>query len=115
MPFDFETPRFLGPININQASQSELMQIPKMTTTVASAILKQRQLVGGFKRMSELRQIAGVGAKRFAALTQYATVLLPLVPDVGWEPTFCVLDRLLIEDGQHECPCVLGSTHPPIS
>lgn len=52
-----------GPININEASITELMQLPHIGEKLAKAIIEYRKTHGGFKTISELREIPGIGPK----------------------------------------------------
>ena len=63
-----------GPINLNTATQAELEALPGIGPTLAKAILDERQHRGGFRSVNELREVRGIGAKRFADLKSQVTV-----------------------------------------
>ncbi len=52
-----------GPININEASMTELMQLPHIGEKRAKAIIEYRKTHGGFKAISELMKIPDIGPK----------------------------------------------------
>lgn len=63
-----------GPINLNTATQAELEALPGIGPTLAKAILDERQHRGGFRSVNELREVRGIGAKRFEDLKSQVTV-----------------------------------------
>jgi competence protein ComEA len=63
-----------GPINLNTATQAELEALPGIGPTLAKAILDERQHRGGFRSVNELREVRGIGARRFADLQSRLTV-----------------------------------------
>jgi len=52
-----------NPININNASINELMQLPHIGEKLATAIIEYRKSHGGFKTISELTHVPGIGNK----------------------------------------------------
>ena len=52
-----------SPININKASIDELMQLPHIGEKLATAIFEYRKNHGGFKTVSELIHVSGIGKK----------------------------------------------------
>jgi hypothetical protein len=54
----FSTGRLTGKINLNTASQSVLMSVPGMTSSIASAIMTQQQ--SGFTSLGALASVSGV-------------------------------------------------------
>jgi competence protein ComEA len=63
-----------GPINLNTATQAELEALPGIGPTLAKAILDERQHRGGFRSVNELREVRGIGAKRFEDLKSQVMV-----------------------------------------
>ena len=63
-----------GPININKASISELMQIPHIGNKVGMSIIEHRKTYGGFKTVSELRGVPGIGPKIYRDIEDLVTV-----------------------------------------
>ncbi len=63
-----------GPININKAAVEELMQLPHIGEKRAIAIIEYRKTHGGFKTISELRHVPGIGEKGFKDIEDLITV-----------------------------------------
>jgi len=63
-----------GKININIASQSELTDLPGIGSVLASRIVDYRRQHGSFYRIEELRNVSGIGDKRFEAIQDRITV-----------------------------------------
>jgi competence protein ComEA len=54
-----------GKVNINQASARELERLPGIGPTLAERIVAYREKKGGFKDLAELKQVAGIGEKKY--------------------------------------------------
>jgi len=63
-----------GRININIASQSELMDLPGIGNVLASRIVDYRRQYGDFSRIEDIRNVSGIGVKRFDAIKDMITV-----------------------------------------
>jgi competence protein ComEA len=63
-----------GKVNLNTATQAQLEELPGVGPTYALAIIAERQRRGGFKSVNELRNVHGIGDKRFAELAPLVTV-----------------------------------------
>jgi competence protein ComEA len=63
-----------GPLNLNAASQAELEQLPGIGPSLAQAIIAERTRRGGFRSLNELREVRGIGERRFADLKTLVTV-----------------------------------------
>jgi len=63
-----------GRININTASRSELMDLPGIGSVLASRIVDYRAANGPFSRVEDLRNVTGIGEKRFEAIADKVTV-----------------------------------------
>ncbi|QYA32092.1 helix-hairpin-helix domain-containing protein [Macrococcus psychrotolerans] len=61
-------------ININQAEQSELEEIPGIGPKKAQDIIKYRTDNGGFKAIEEIKEIRGIGDKTYESLKEYIEV-----------------------------------------
>ena len=55
-------------ININTATMDELVSLPGIGPAKAQAILDYRKAHGSFKTVEELKDVKGIGAKRFEKL-----------------------------------------------
>ncbi|MFN8133160.1 MAG: ComEA family DNA-binding protein [Solirubrobacteraceae bacterium] len=62
------------PINLNTATAEQLDQLDGVGPITAQKILAYRQAHGGFRSVSELGQVPGIGDKRLAALRARVTV-----------------------------------------
>jgi len=63
-----------GKININIASQSELTDLPGIGNTLASRIVDYRRQYGDFNRIEDIKNVSGIGEKRFEAIQELITV-----------------------------------------
>jgi competence protein ComEA len=61
-------------VNLNTATQSQLEALPGIGPTYAQAIIAERARRGGFTSVNELREVRGIGDKRFADLSPLVTV-----------------------------------------
>ncbi len=58
-------------ISINQASESELQNLPGVGPTKAMAIIAYRTENGPFKKLEELKKVTGIGEKTFESLEEF--------------------------------------------
>jgi len=63
-----------GKININLATQSELTDLPGIGNTLASRIVDYRRQHGDFQRIEDIRNVSGIGEKRYEAIQDKITV-----------------------------------------
>ena len=69
------------PVNLNSATVTELMQLPRIGAKTAERIVAFRKQHGGFLRTEELMNVKGIGEKSFARLKPHLTVgPVPTVP-----------------------------------
>lgn len=64
-----------GLINLNIATTRQLEALPGIGPVLAERIIAYRTRHGGFRRVSELRSVSGIGPKRYAVLAELVTVL----------------------------------------
>ncbi len=62
------------PINLNTATVTELMQLPRVGVKTAERIVTFRKQHGGFRRLEEVMEVKGIGEKSFAKLKPYLTL-----------------------------------------
>jgi len=63
-----------GRININTASQGELTDLPGIGNTLAARIVDYRARNGNFARIDDIRNVTGIGERRFEAIKELITV-----------------------------------------
>ena len=61
-------------VNLNTATKEELIALPGIGPVKAQTILDYRKANGGFKSVEELKDVKGIGAKRFEKLKADLTV-----------------------------------------
>lgn len=59
------------PVNLNSATVTELMQLPRVGQKTAERIVSFRKQHGGFQRPEELMNVKGIGEKSFAKLKPF--------------------------------------------
>jgi len=69
----------IAAVNLNTATKDELVALPGIGPAKAQAILDYRAEHGGFKTVEELKDVKGIGAKRFEKLKADLTVGAPPV------------------------------------
>jgi competence protein ComEA len=62
------------PINLNTATVTELMQLPRVGPKTAQRIVAFREEHGSFQRPEDLMNVKGIGEKTFLRLRPYITV-----------------------------------------
>jgi comEA protein len=63
-----------GSVNINSASETELVALPGIGPSKAKAILAYRQQQGGFKSIDDLQQVKGIGPATLEKLRAHVTL-----------------------------------------
>ena len=61
-------------VNLNTATKDELVALPGIGPAKAQAILDYRAQHGGFRSVEELKDVKGIGAKRYERLKAELTV-----------------------------------------
>jgi len=64
----------LAALNLNTATKEELIALPGIGPAKAQSILDHRKAHGAFKSVEELKDVKGIGAKRFEKLKGELTV-----------------------------------------
>ncbi|MEP7182747.1 MAG: helix-hairpin-helix domain-containing protein [Betaproteobacteria bacterium] len=67
----------LATINVNTATKDELVALPGVGPAKAQAILDHRKAHGPFKSVDELKDVKGIGAKRFEKIKGELTIAGP--------------------------------------
>jgi len=62
------------PVDLNQATPQQLDGLPGIGPALAGRITEYRRRRGGFHSVSELRNISGIGEKRYSAMKDLVTV-----------------------------------------
>jgi competence protein ComEA len=63
-----------GPINLNTATLADLDTLPGVGPVLAQRIVDAREAQGGFKAVSDLREVEGIGTSRYEQLKDLVTV-----------------------------------------
>ena len=61
-------------LDLNRASARELESLPGIGAVMAQRVVAFRTSVGGFRRVEDLREVKGIGAKKFDRLKSFVTV-----------------------------------------
>lgn len=64
----------MAKININTASERRLEKVPGIGKDLAELIVSYRKEIGSFKSVSELKEVPGIGERRYEALKYSVTV-----------------------------------------
>jgi len=59
---------FTGVVHLNTASAEQIAMLPRIGEKVAQRVVDYRQKNGGFKKVEELMNVKGIGAKTFEHL-----------------------------------------------
>jgi competence protein ComEA len=71
----FSSATAMAVVNLNTASKEELIALPGIGPAKAQAILDYRASHGAFKSIEEVKDVKGIGAKRFEKLKSELTVV----------------------------------------
>ncbi len=73
-------------VNLNTATKDDLVALPGIGPSKAQAIIDYRTQHGGFKQVEELKEVKGIGAKRYEKL-KAELVVTPAAHTAGAKPT----------------------------
>ena len=71
-PANVAAPRHV--VDLNRATAKELESLPGIGTVLAERMIAYRKSVGRFRTVEDLREVAGIGAKKFDRLKPLVTV-----------------------------------------
>lgn len=66
-------PFFYFPMDVNRVSPDLLQTVPGIGEKLAGRIILRRQRSGGFRKLTELGRIEGIGTRKLAELGKYLT------------------------------------------
>ena len=69
-----KTSKSLAKININTADIGKLCELPGVGESLASRIVLYREENGKFKSIDDLKNVSGIGEKKFESLREYVVV-----------------------------------------
>ena len=69
-----QEPAETGPIDLNTAVQSQLETLPGIGPELAGRIIAYRETIGNFVSIEQLKDVEGIGEKRFEEIKQMITV-----------------------------------------
>lgn len=62
------------PVDLNAATYNDLLQLPGIGPVMAKRIIAFREANGAFRRLQDLRQVKGIGAKTYEKLAPLLTI-----------------------------------------
>ena len=60
-----------GTVNINTADATELQRLPGVGPAMATRILAERAALGRFSKAGDLREVRGIGTKKYAKMAPF--------------------------------------------
>jgi competence protein ComEA len=63
-----------GPHSLNTATEEELICVPGIGPVLARRIVEQRERIGGFSTLDELRLVKGIGEKKLQQIEPYLSL-----------------------------------------
>lgn len=73
-PFRFVKKEVSGRLNLNTATEEQLMMLPSVGPSKAERIVTWRKKNGGFKRTADLRRVKGFGYRTFKRLEPFLDI-----------------------------------------
>ncbi len=74
---DWHSEPRVAPVDLNSASQAELMQLPGIGRVLAQRITEERDRNGPFEHVNELRRVSGLGPTALERLRPWVRVAVP--------------------------------------
>jgi competence protein ComEA len=71
---DGDSNRPVAPVDLNKASESQLVEVPGIGPSLAKRIVEFRKENGDFRRVEDLLKIRGIGEKSFQKIRPHVTV-----------------------------------------
>ena len=68
-----------APLDLDRASAEELQALPGIGPVLAQRVVEYRNSAGGFRRVEDLRQVKGIGAKKFDRVRTLVSVTVGAV------------------------------------
>ena len=65
----------LTPLDLNSATEAELMELPGIGEELARRIVEYREATGLFSAVEDIMQVSGIGEGKFAGLEDRVTVV----------------------------------------
>ena len=65
----------LTPLDLNSATEAELMELPGIGEELARRIVEYRENNGPFSAVEDIMQVSGIGERKFAGLKDRVTVV----------------------------------------
>ena len=69
-----ESTKFTGVLNINTASAEDLQQLSGIGEVIANKIVQYRTDNGGFSDIEEIKNVSGIGEKKFEAIKEHISI-----------------------------------------
>ena len=61
-------------LDLNKASQEDLMRLPGIGEAIALEIVQYRESRGGFKAIEELEKVKGIGPQKLELIKEHVTI-----------------------------------------
>ena len=66
------------PLDLNLATEAELMYIPQVGNVMSQRIVQYRDVIGGYSSLEQLKEIKGVGDAIFDRISAYLIIAVPV-------------------------------------
>lgn len=60
-------------VNLNQAVESDLLNLPEVGPSLAKNLIRHREQVGPFRSLADVEKVPGIGPRTLALLAPYLT------------------------------------------